>query len=166
MTSSPDVPGTTLAEDYSAWLERVRATFEAVQYICVHRLVDRRLAEPVAVQVAAGLLSRPGVFRYFGLPFSGRIARLAEARIAEADAGELAPVCGWEELRERLERLPAEHRDVLVVTCVHGEDVEALAAGLGCDEVTAQRRHEAMLAYMHELAGPGLARAPDPDTRS
>ncbi len=154
-----------LASDWDEWFERVRATFEAVRYTCAHRLADPRLAEAVAVQVAAGLVSRPSVFRYFGLPYSGRIARLAEARIAEADAGQLAAVCGWIELRERLVQMPREHRDVLVVTCVRGHDVEALAATLGCDERSAEAGHEAMLAYMHELARPGLPPVPDPDER-
>ena len=46
--------------------------------------------------MVAGLIARPQVFRYFGLPYSGRIAKLAEARLAEAAAGELAAVrrCG------------------------------------------------------------------------
>lgn len=156
----------TLASEYAAWLDRVRATYEAVQYTCAHRLADPTLAEQVAVQVAAGLVSRPSVFRYFGLPYSGRIARLAEARIAEADAGGLATVCVWAELRAQLERMPVRHREVLVVTCVRGGDVEALAAELSCDEAAAERWHEEMLAYMLEVARPGLAPAPDPDERS
>jgi hypothetical protein len=142
--------------DYAEWLERVRCTYEAVLYTCTHRLADPALAGPVAVQVAAGLVARPAIFRYFGLPFSGRIAKLAEARIAEADAGELASVCGWDELRTRLEEMPARHREALVVMCVRGEDVESLAAALGVDDATAEAMHESMLAHMLELAGPGL----------
>lgn len=152
-----------LETEYLAWLDRVRSTFEAVQFTCTHRLVDPRLAEQVSVQVVAGMVSRPGVFRYFGLPYSGRIGRLAEARIVEADTGTLATVCGWTELRERLAAIPTEHREVLVVTCVRGGDVEALAAELACDETVAQRRHQAMLTYLRELVRPGLAPAPDPD---
>lgn len=156
-------PSPPVAVEYEVWLERVRATFEAVRYTCGHRLADPRLAEQVSVQVIAGMVSRPGVFRYFGLPYSGRIARLAEARIAEADAGSLAQVCAWVELRERLHAIPAEHREVLVLTCVRGLDVEALAAELACDEATAKARHESMLAFMHVLATPGLAPSPEPE---
>lgn len=152
--------------EFLGWVERVCATFEAVQYTCAHRLADARLAEQVGVQVVAGMLARPGVFRYFGLPYSGRIARLAEARIAEADAGVLSRVCGWAELRAQLDEMPAEHREALVVTCVRGEDVEALAAEMMCDEAVAQARHESMLMFMHTLAQPGLAAAPDPDGRT
>jgi hypothetical protein len=155
----------TTDQEFAEWLERVRATFEAVTYTCAHRLADPALAEQVGVQVVAGMVARPKVFRYFGLPYSGRIARLAVARIAEADAGGLATVCGWTELRERLARMPAEHRDVLVATCVRGEDTETLAAQLRCDEPTAARRHEAMLAYVGELVRPALAPVPDPDER-
>ena len=147
---------TTIEAEYAAWLDRVRATYEAVRYTCTHRLADPALAGPVAVQVAAGLVARPAVFRYFGLPFSGRIAKLAEAAIAEADAGRLAAVCGWDELRTRLEGMPARHRKAFVVMCVRGEDVAALAATTGTDAAAAEAAHEAMLAHMLELAGPGL----------
>lgn len=152
-----------LAAEFTEWLDRVCATYQAVEYTCSHRLADPALAEPVAVQVAAGLISRPSVFRYFGLPYSGRIARLAEARIAEAHAGELATVCGWPQLRERMEQIPRAHREVLVVTCVRGADIESLATTLGCDAAAAAARHEAMLSFMHELARPGLPTVPDPD---
>ena len=148
-----------IAQEFAEWLERVRATFEAVQYTCAHRLADPALAEQVSVQVVAGMVSRPGVFRYFGLPYSGRIAKLAEARIAEADAGELSTVCGWSELREQLLNLPEEHRVALVVMCVRGDDVESLAALLTCDEASAENRHEAMLLHMREVARPSLAPA-------
>jgi hypothetical protein len=151
--------------EYAEWFERVRATYEAVQYTCSHRLVDPSLAEQVSVQVIAGLVSRPTVFRYFGLPYSGRIARLAEARIAEADAGRLATVCSWAELRERLDSVPAQHQEVLVAACVWGEDAGELAARLACDEVAAAARREATLVYMHEVATPGLPPAADPDEK-
>lgn len=152
-----------VARDFAEWLDRVRATFEAVQYTCAHRLADPSLAEQVSVQVVAGMVSRPAVFRYFGLPYSGRIAKLAEAHLAEADAGELATVCGWPELLERLAHLPDEYRAALVVMCVRGDDVGSLAAVLSCDEASAGSRHEAMLRFMNELARPGLAPAHDPE---
>jgi hypothetical protein len=143
---------TTLLPEYAHWLERVRATYEAVCYTCSHRLADPRLAEQVSVQVVAGMITKPGVFRYSGLPYSGRIARLAEARIAEADAGRLASVCSWAELRAALAAVPPGHQDVLVATCVRGEaaDEPARAATLG---------------YMRAVAAPGLPPAPDPDDR-
>jgi len=149
--------------EFAEWLDRVRSTYEAVLYTCAHRLSDPRLAGPVAVQVAAGLVSRPTVFRYFGLPYSGRIARLAEARLAEAEAGTLSAVCDWAELHSRLEGLPAEHREVLVAVCVRGEDVPTLARGLGCDERSAAARRASTLAFMHDVAAPGLPDAPDPE---
>jgi hypothetical protein len=150
-----------VAREFAEWLDRVRALFEAVQYTCARRLADPALAEQVSVQVVAGMVARPTVFRYFGLPFSGRIAKLAEGRIADADAGVLKTVCGWTELREALVAVPDEHRPVLVVTCLRGADVAALATALSCDEVAAQDRREAMLAFMRELARPGLASDPD-----
>jgi hypothetical protein len=65
-------------------------------------------------------------------------------------------VCGWAYLSERLDAVPREHRDTLVVTCVRGEDDAALAALRGTDEATAAAGRAAMLAYVRELAGPGL----------
>lgn len=161
----PDVAAEFVTVEFAAWLERVRATYEAVRYTCSHRLADPALAGQVAVQVAAGLVARPSVFRYFGLPYSGRIARLAEARIAEADAGTLATVCDWARLRTRLEEVPATHQHVLVRTCLRGEDLGTLAAGLACDETVAAARRQATLAFMHEVAAPGLPAVPDPDEK-
>lgn len=150
--------------EFDEWLGRVRSTYQAVFYTCSHRLTYPHLAGPVAVQVIAGLISRPMVFRYFGLPYSGRIARLAEARIAEADAGTLTTaVCQWPELSDRLRSLPPEHRDVLVSVCVRGDDLETLARGLRCDGQSAARRRAATLEFMHDLAAPGLPDVPDPE---
>jgi hypothetical protein len=154
-----------LDAEWDEWVERVRLTYQAVEYTCAHRLADSRLAGPVAVQVAAGLVARPAVFRYWGLPYSGRIARLAEARIAEADAGTLASVCDWAALRERIEGLSPVHRRALVVTCVRGEGDPDLAAALGCDEAGAAAVRAEMLAAVAEAARPGLAAA-DPDGTS
>lgn len=149
--------------EFTDWLERVRSTYEAVLYTCTHRLTNPRLAGQVAVQVAAGLVSRPMVFRYFGLPYSGRIASLAEARIAEAEAGELATVCEWQELQSRLHDIPGDHREVLVAVCVRGEDLHTLAEVLGCDERTAAQRRASTLDYMRAVATPGLPDASDPE---
>lgn len=149
--------GAELAAEMDRWLDRIGALYEAVRFTCTHRLADPSQAEQVAVQVVAGMVARPAVFRYFGLPFSGRIATLAEGLIAVADAGELATVCEWPELRDRVAGLPPEHRAAFVVTCLRGGDVEELAAVLSCDAAAAEYRHEAMLADLGELVRPGLA---------
>lgn len=155
----PAPEGAEFAPEFDEWLDRLGALFEAVRFTCTHRLADPSLAEQVGVQVVAGMVARPAVFRYFGLPFSGRIAKLAEGLIAVADAGELVSVCGWPELRDRVGGLPAEHRAAFVVTCLRGGDVEELAAVLSCDGAAAEYRHEAMLADLGELVRPGLAPA-------
>lgn len=160
-----DAPRRSATQEYADWLERVRVTFEAVRYTCSHRLADPSLAEQVSVQVLAGLVARPSVFRYFGLPYSGRIARLAEDRIAAADAGRLGVVCSWTELHHRLVGLPVEHQKIFVATCVDGVDTAALAASLSCDEPTAIARKEAVLTHLRELVAPGLHGEPDPDER-
>jgi len=45
------------------------------------------------------------------------------------------------------------------VTCVLGEDDAALAAARGSDEAAAATARAAMLAFVRELASPGLAPA-------
>ncbi|MPZ67395.1 MAG: hypothetical protein GEU83_18470 [Pseudonocardiaceae bacterium] len=148
---------TEYADEYVHWTERVRATYEAISYTCHHRLGDHQLAERVAVQVVAGLVARPGVFRYFGLPYSGRIAKLAEKRIAEAQQGRLAAVGDWDELRDSLDEVTAAHQEVFVLTCVRGCDDEEVAATLGCDPVAAAGRRDATMALMRHIATPHLS---------
>jgi hypothetical protein len=146
----------SLLPEYEAWMERVCATHDAITYTCHHRLGNRSLAEQVSAQVLAGLLAKPKVFRYFGLPYSGRIARLAEARLAEAREGRLADVGSWPELLRALTGLPLEHREVLVLTCVRGDDDGQLASDLGCDAHTAALRRQSTMEYMRGLAACSL----------
>ena len=162
MTVPVGMADASVQEEFDHWLERVGATYQAVRYTCQYRLGgDAEAAGHVAVQVIAGLLSRPSVFRYFGLPYSGRIARLAETRLAEAGSGQLARVCDWPRLWERVASMPEEHREVLVATCVRGADTATLASTLGCSQDAAAARHAATLRFMLELAAPGVA---DPTT--
>lgn len=159
----PTGTGPVADGDFDAWLERVRSTHRAVAYTCSYRLHDPELGARVAVQVTAALVARPSVFRYSGLPFSGRIARLAEGLLADAAAGALGTGCDWPELEARLCALPAAHRDVLVLTCVHGADDAALAAELGCDDTAAAARRRSTLDHMRRVAAPGLPGRADPD---
>lgn len=147
---------TSPLSEYEAWMERVCATYDAITYTCHHRLDNRRLAEQVSLQVIAGLLAKPQIFRYFGLPYSGRIARLAEARLAEAQDGCLADRGSWPDLLRKLTRLPPEHQEVFVLTCVRGDDDEQLAANLGCDAQTAGIRRHSTIEFMRALAACAL----------
>lgn len=156
------VPAAALLPDYQSWIDRVCATHDAIEYTCRHRLADVHAARQVSVQVVAGLVAKPGVFRYYGLPYSGRIARLAEARLAEAAAGRLAAVCEWPEFLERLTRVPPEHQRVLVLTCVQGCDDEQLAAALSCDVPAARGQRASTMTYMQQLAAGGLPERSEP----
>lgn len=147
---------------YEAWLDRVRATYEAVGYTCGHRLHDRELGNRVSAAVVAGLVSRPGVFRYQGLPFSGRIATLAEARLEEAGEGRLPPGPDWPQLWAALTRVPPDEQDVFVLACVHGQQAGEIAATLGCAQVVASQRREDVLRLMREIGESGAIRTPDP----
>lgn len=152
-----------LTPEYAEWLDRVTATFDAVSYTCRVRLKNRAAAEAVALRVATGLVARPAVFRHWGLPYSGRIAKLAEDGIADALGGRLTPRGSWEGLRRALTLVPVEHQATLVLTCVEGLADEQLAEAWGCDAPTAGARRAGTLAHMRELAvghgdtGPGPA---------
>ncbi len=142
-----------LLPGYEEWLERLSATYRSVAYCCFHRLRDREAAERVSVEVVAEMLARPKVFRYFGLPFSGQIGRLAEPRIARARQETTAggdP--DWQELLVRLHGVPEEHQEVFVLTYIEGYTDPELADALGYDEDTVRLRRESTTNLLRELS--------------
>lgn len=144
-----------LLPGYEEWLERLSATYNSVAYCCFHRLRDRKAAERVSVEVVAEMLARPKVFRYFGLPFSGQIGRLAEPRIDRARQGITVGGSGdasWQELLVRLRNVPEEHQSVFVLTCIEGHADPEVAIALGCDEDTARLRRENTMDLLRELS--------------
>jgi hypothetical protein len=141
-----------LQPEYAAWLERVRATYEAVAYTCGYRLNDRELGRRVGAAVVVGLVRRPGVFRYQGLPFSGRIASLAEGLLVEAREGRLPTGPEWSRLRVALTRVPPDVQEVFVLSCVHGRDAAEVAADLGCDHDAANTRRDEAFRLMREIS--------------
>jgi hypothetical protein len=149
-------PAPALLPDYAEWLERVSATVAAVSYTCRVRLGGGPEAavagEAVALRVATGLVARPAVFRHWGLPYSGRIAKLAEAGLADAAAGHAVGRGSWRVFHAALAAVPPEHQETLVATCVEGLGDDDLAAAWGCDPATAGARRAATLAHMKELA--------------
>jgi hypothetical protein len=147
-----DVTETELLPEYAEWLDRLTATFDAVSYTCRVRIGDARVAEAVALRVATGLVARPAVFRHWGLPYSGRIAKLAEDGIALADAG--LPVCSgsWPDFRRALQALAPGLQADMVATCVEGHGDEALAELWACEPADVAVRRAALLAHLRELA--------------
>ena len=145
--------GQDLLPGYEEWLERLTATYNAVAHCCSYRLRDRKAAECVSAEVVAEMLTRPKVFGYYGLPFSGQIGRLAEPRITRAR--QETPVggeSGWQELLSRLRGVPREHQTVFLLTCIEGCSDGEIAAELGCDEGTAKLRRERTLNLMREVS--------------
>ena len=142
-----------LLPGYEEWLERLSATYRSVAYCCFHRLRDREAAERVSVEVVAEMLARPKVFRYFGLPFSGQIGRLAEPRIARArqETTVRGGYSSWQELLIRLRSVSEEHQAVFVLTYIEGYADSELAVALGCDEATARLRRESTTNLLREL---------------
>jgi hypothetical protein len=144
-----------LLPGYEEWLERLSHTYRAVAYCCIHRLQDKRAAERVSVEVVAEMLSRPKVFGYYGLPFSGQIGRLAEPRIARARQGAIVVEGGdsnWQELLIHLRSVPEEHQTVFLLTCIEGYADPEVAGALGCDEDTARLRRENTMNLLRELS--------------
>ncbi|GLZ48879.1 hypothetical protein Acsp06_50640 [Actinomycetospora sp. NBRC 106375] len=142
---------------FAEWVRRVATTHDAVAYTCRVRLGDAAAGEAVAAHVVAGLVARPAVFRYWGLPFSGRIARLAEEAIAAVGTGTLSPP-PWPALRRELEALPADVQQVLVWICVDGWSDAELAAALGCGESEAGVHRERTVARLRALVGADVGR--------
>lgn len=147
-----DVTDTDLLPEYEDWLDRLTATFDAVSYTCRVRLGDARVAEAVALRVATGLVARPAVFRHWGLPYSGRIGKLAEDGIALAEEGRSVCSGSWPDFRRALEALTPGLQADMVATCVEGYGDEQLAALWACDLPTVARRRAALQERMRELA--------------
>lgn len=155
------VDATVVDAEFTEWVQRLRSTHRAVAFTCKHRLSEPEHAEPLAVRVVAGLLARPTVFRYFGLPFSGRIASLAEGLIADAEAGTPPAPAGWSDLESRVLSMPDHHQEVLVSVCLNGDDVNTLAGKLGCDTDEATRRRTALITYMRDVVAGDLTATSD-----
>lgn len=135
-----------LLPGYEEWLERLSATYGSVAHCCRYRLQDHAAAEGVSMEVVAEMLARPKVFRYFGLPFSGQLATLAEPRIARVRQGiAVGGGMDWRDLLVLLRGVSREHQEVFVLTCIEGYSDPEIAGVLGCDEGTARLRREKTL---------------------
>jgi DNA-directed RNA polymerase specialized sigma24 family protein len=148
----------SLLPGYEEWLERLSATYKSVAHCCRYRLQDRAAAESISMEVVAEMLARPKVFRYFGLPFSGQLATLAEPRIARVRQG--IPIGGsmdWQELLVRLHSVSKEHQEVFLLTCIEGYTDPEVAVALGCDEDAARLRRESIMGLLQELSRSVLA---------
>jgi DNA-directed RNA polymerase specialized sigma24 family protein len=80
------------------------------------------------MHVLAGMLAKPSIFRYFGLPYSGRIAHLAEECIAAAKEGSLKSTAEWHEVATWLRQLPDNLRQLFALSCVLGFSQPKIAA--------------------------------------
>jgi hypothetical protein len=150
----------TLLPDYSEWLDRVGSTYESVSFCCLHRLRDRTLAQAIGLRVVAGLVERPTIFQFSGLPYSGRIGNLAERWIAEAKAGRLEPMGSWPEFRGELSAVAVSYQETFIAVCVWGRQDADLAVALGCTERAAREGREIMLAHFEGLARRALTLQP------
>ena len=139
--------------EYDDWLARVDATYRSVSFCCLHRLKDRELAERVGLRVVAGLVAKPTIFKFSGLPFSGRIGVLAEHWIVEARAGRIGADGTFSDLCESLRAVPGDLREVFVLACVWGHDDAEIAGALGCEESVARDRRATLMQHFEQLSG-------------
>lgn len=147
-----------LLPGYEEWLERLSATYGSVANCCRYRLQDHTAAEAISMEVIAEMLARPKVFRYFGLPFSGQLATLAEPRIVRVRQGiTVGGDVDWQELLVRLRSVSKEHQEVFVLTCIEGYTDPDVAVALGCDEDAARLRRESTMDLLRELSESVLA---------
>ncbi len=148
----------SLLPGYEEWLERLSATYGSVAHCCRYRLQDHAAAAAVSMEVVAEMLARPKVFRYFGLPFSGQLATLAEPRIARVQRGiSVGGNMDWQEFLVRLHSVSKEHQEVFLLTCIEGYTDPEIAVVLGCDEDAAKLRRENTMGLLQELSESVLA---------
>ena len=148
-----DRGGVAVDDEFGEWLRRLESTYDAIAYTCSYRIGDRELAREVSFRVLAGMIGKPQVFAHHGLPYSGRIGRLAEPLIAEATGGhlEVGPEDQWPSVLRQLRLMPTELRDVAVGAWVLGHKGDALVGFLGCDAETAERRRKGALDWLRAL---------------
>lgn len=144
MTQDPD-----LAALFDEWIVRLESTYNAVGYTCGHRLGDRAVGDRVAATVIRRLLERPNVFRYSGLPYSGRIASIAEPLISGAE--DIGSPVTWNEIRAHLEGLTPERRRLLVGVFVLGESDDRLADWLGCPAIDVATGQHEVREYLRQI---------------
>lgn len=159
---SHDVHRPEVEVGYEEWLERLDALYRSVSFCCWHRIGDRLLADEIAAQVVAGLVAKPRIFKYFGLPFSGRVARLTERGIADARNGTLSRGRGWDRLVADLRSVPPEERQMLVIGWLDGRDDGEVAALLSLDVDTVRAQRAASEEFWRGLAATALPPIVDP----
>lgn len=128
------------AQEFEHWLNRVRDTHDSVRFTVGHRLRDWERAETVSVEVVVAMLKRPRVFRYQGLPYSGRIGTVAETILA-TDVDKKLSQPDWPTLVDYLLAMPLNLQPVHVAAFVHGLSDEQIAdaIGGGTDNASAMR---------------------------
>jgi hypothetical protein len=146
-------PGSDSAQEYADWVLRIRNTYVSVVHCCKYRLPEHPDGPArVGLDVIAGLLERPRVFQFFGLPFSGRVGHIAERSIsAVANGADASAAIGFAEVEQRLLDTTAEHQEVIVYAWVDGHEGEALAEALHLDLVVAEQRRNAALAHLKTI---------------
>lgn len=132
---------------------RIDATYRSVTFCCIHRLHDRALAERVGLRVVAGLIAKPTIFKFSGLPYSGRIGTLAEHWIVEARGGRIGEGGSWDGLCESLRELPYDLQELFVLACVWGYDDARIASELSCEVSVARDRRLGLIGYFESLSG-------------
>lgn len=147
-----------VADEYQAWIQRVQDTHDAIRYTYGARAGDWAFADKVAVHVVLELLSRPGVFKYQGLPFSARIGSLAEPLLnGEPRDCALAQSVTWNEIQHYLNSCPALLQEVVVGAFVHGYSIEEMAKRMEHTRSETARLRESAGAYLRRAGSDASA---------
>lgn len=146
-----------LAEEFEGWVRRLEMTYRAVRYTCGHRLGDLDAGGRISAHVVASMLAKPNVFRYSGLPFSGRIARVAEPMLLAAAADPASfdpgPPTTWAQIEDGVRALPTAARHAFVGLIVLDSTEDDLAAVLGMTVADLRADHAVALQHLRGLVG-------------
>lgn len=142
-------------KEFQHWLDRVRDTHDAVRFTVGHRLHgDWERAEAVSIQVVVEMLAKPRVFRYQGLPYSGRIGAVAESILA-GPAERAAELPDWPTLTSYLEQMSPQLRPVLIGAFVDGLDDEHISSQIGMPTAIVVTMRKEIEQYLSQSASAG-----------
>ncbi|MEU3476443.1 MULTISPECIES: hypothetical protein [Williamsia] len=143
-------------EQFQHWLDRVRDTHDAVRFTVGHRLHgDWERAEAVSIEVIVRMLTKPKVFRYQGLPYSGRIGSVAESILAAPATDTPPELPDWLTLTSYLEQMSPQLRPVLVGAFVDGLDDEHISAEVGLPTAIVLTMRKEVEKYLAQSADAG-----------
>lgn len=144
--------GRKWVDGFYPWLSRVADTHDSVRYTVEHRVKDWRRAESVSVGVVLEMLKRPKVFRYQGLPYSGRIGSVAELLLAAPPSKRELAQPDWPTLVDYLNDMTTLQRAILVAFFVDNVEPSEVAASLAITSDAVVAARDSVVDYLAHSA--------------